>query len=43
MSIALWPLYNWRYKDFSMSCDQKVMTVLPPMDFNQGGVFTDQI
>ena len=24
----LWPLYNWRYKDLSMSSDEKVMTLL---------------
>ena len=24
-------LFNWRYKDLSMSHDQKVMTLLPPM------------
>ena len=40
MSVALWPLYNWRYEDLSMSRDRKVMTLLPPMkkcpmDFNQ--------
>ena len=23
--VALWPLYNWKYKDLSISCDQKVM------------------
>ena len=23
---ALWPLYNWRYKDLSISRDKKVMT-----------------
>ena len=28
----LWPLYNWRYKDLSLSRDQKVMTLLPPME-----------
>ena len=28
---SLLPLYNWRYKDLSMSCDQKVMTLLPPI------------
>ena len=29
----MWPLYNWRYKDLSMSHDeQKVMTLLPPME-----------
>ena len=27
-----WPLYNWRYKDLSMSRDQKVMTLLPPIE-----------
>ena len=25
-------LYNWRCKDLSVSCDQKVMTLLPPME-----------
>ena len=38
-------LYNWRYKDLSMSRDQKVMTLLPPIekypiDFYDGVVFT---
>ena len=28
----MWPLYNWRYKDLSMSHGQKVMTILPPME-----------
>ena len=23
-----WPIYNWRYKDLSMSRDQKVMKLL---------------
>ena len=37
-------LYNWRYKDLSMSHDQKVMMLLPPMekcpiDFCHGVVF----
>ena len=27
-----WPLYNWRYKDLSMSRDQKLMTLLPPIE-----------
>ena len=41
----LWPLYNWRYKDLSMSHDQKVMTLLPqmeksPFDFYHRVVFT---
>ena len=27
----MWLLYNWKYKELSMSCDQKVMT-LPPME-----------
>ena len=45
---SLWPFYNWRYKDLSMSCDQKVMMLLPPMekgpiDFNHGAAFTAQI
>ena len=31
-SLALWPLCNWRYKDLSMSCDQKVMALLLPME-----------
>ena len=26
---SLWYHYNWRYKDLSISCDQKVMTLLP--------------
>ena len=26
------PLYNWRYKDLSMSRDQKIMTWLPPIE-----------
>ena len=44
----LWPLYNWKYKDLSMSRDQKVMTLLPqmekcPMVFYQGVVFTAYI
>ena len=25
-------LYNWRYKDSSASCDQKVMALLPPVE-----------
>ena len=29
---SLWPLYNWRYIDLSMSHDQKVMTLLPPIE-----------
>ena len=28
----MWPLYNWIYKDLSMSCDQKVMMLLPSME-----------
>ena len=41
-------LYNWGYKDLSISHDQKVMTLLPPMekfpmDFCQEVVFTAQI
>ena len=41
-------LYNWRYKDSSMSHDQKVMTLLPrmekgPIDFYHGAAFTAQI
>ena len=44
----LWSLYNWKYKDWSMSRDQKVMTLLPqmekcPMVFYQGVVFTAYI
>ena len=27
-----WPLCNWRYKDLSMSRDQKIMTLLPPIE-----------
>ena len=39
----LWPLYDWRYKDLSMSPDRKVMMLLPPMkkcsmDFDEGVV-----
>ena len=46
MAQPLWPFYIWRYKDLSsMSHDQKVMTLQPPvekcpMDFCQGVVFT---
>ena len=29
---SLWPLYNWRIKDLSMPCDQKVMALLSPME-----------
>ena len=41
-------LYNWRYKDLSMSHDQKVTKLLPPMekcpmDFYQSVVYTTQI
>ena len=41
-------LYNWRYKDLSVSCDQKVMMLLPPMEkctinFYHGVAFTAQI
>ena len=41
-------LYNWRYKDLSMSRDQKVMALLSPMEkchinFYHGVVFTTQI
>ena len=44
----LWLLYNWRYKDLSISHDQKVMTLLPPMEkypinFYHGVAFTAQI
>ena len=28
----MWPLYNCRYKDLSMSREQKVITSLPPME-----------
>ena len=40
MSLALWPFYNWRYKDLSMSHYHKVMMLLPalemcPMDYYQ--------
>ena len=30
--VALLPLCNLRYKDLSMSRDQKVMVLLPPME-----------
>ena len=45
---SLCGLYNWKYKDLSMSRDQKVMKLLPPMEkcpmtFYQGVVFTAQI
>ena len=41
-------LYNWRYKDLSMSCDQKVIALLSPMEkcpinFYDGVAFTAQI
>ena len=41
-------LYNWRYKDLSVSRDQKVMMLLPPMEkctinFYHGVAFTAQI
>ena len=41
---TLLPPYNWRCKDLSMPCDQKVMKLLPPtekgpMNFHQGVVF----
>ena len=41
-------LYNWRYKDLSMSRDQKVMALLFPMEkcpitFYHGVAFTAQI
>ena len=41
-------LYNWRYKDLSMSRDQKVMALLSPMEkcpinFYHGVAFTAQI
>ena len=44
----LWPLCNWRYKDLSMSHDQKVMALLPPMgkcqiNFYHRVAFTVQI
>ena len=29
---SLWALYNWRYKNLSMSCDQKVMVSQPPIE-----------
>ena len=40
-------LYNWRYKDLSMSRDQKVMALLSPMEkwpinFYHGVAFTAQ-
>ena len=42
-----WPLYNWRYKDLSMSCDQKVMLLAPmekcPINFYHDVAFTAQI
>ena len=28
----MWHLYNWRYKDLSLSCDEKVITLLTPME-----------
>ena len=31
-TYPLWPLYNHRYKDLSMSRDQKVMTLIPPKE-----------
>ena len=45
---ALRPFYNWRYKDLPMPRDQKVMTLLAPMekcpmDFYQEVVFAAQI
>ena len=44
---ALWPLYNWRYKDLSISRDKKVMTLSPmekcPIDFYHGVAFTAKI
>ena len=48
MNVAPVASLYWRYKDLSMSHDQKVMTLLPPMekcpmDFYQGVVFTAQI
>ena len=41
-------LYNWRYKDLSMSRDQKVMALLSPMEkcpinFHHGVGFTAKI
>ena len=41
-------LYNWRYKDLSMSHDQKVMTLLSqmekcPINFYHWAAFTTQI
>ena len=44
----VWPLYNWRYKDLSMSHDQKVMMLLAPMEkcpinFYHDVAFTAQI
>ena len=41
-------IYNWRYKDLSMSGDQKVMALLSPMEkcpinFYHGVSFTAQI
>ena len=41
-------LYNWRCKDLSVSRDQEVMTLLPPMEkcpinFYHGVAFTAQI
>ena len=46
--LTLWPLCNWRYKDLSMSRDQKVMALLPPMEkcpinFYHRVAFTAQI
>ena len=39
-------LYNWRYKNLSISCDQKLVTLLPdkcPINFYHGVAFTAQI
>ena len=30
--LPLWPLYNWQYKELSMSHDQKVIASLSPME-----------
>ena len=42
--LSLWPLHNWRYKNLSMSHDQKVMMLPPvveksPVNFYHGVAF----
>ena len=29
----MWPIYNWKYKDLSISCDQKAIKILTPIVF----------